>query len=61
MGILSIEGEIVIFTTLVNSELVYLELLTVVRNHIIDEVAKIQKSFIWDDSFPKIKHKTLTM
>ena len=52
MGILSTKGEIVIFTTLVNSELVYLELLTVVRNHIIDEVAKIQKSFIWDDSFP---------
>ena len=46
MGILSNEGEIVIFMTLVNSELVYLELLTVIRNHIIDEVAKIQKSFI---------------
>ena len=32
---------------------------TVIPNHIIDEVAKIQKCFVLNDSFPKIKHETL--
>ena len=43
------------------SKLVYLALLTVITNHITDEVVKIQKSFIWHDSSPKIKHETLRM
>ena len=58
---LSIEGKIVDFKTLVISKLVYLALLTVIPNHFLDEIAKIQKAFIWDDSSPKIKHKTLRM
>ena len=58
---LSIEGKIVVFKTLAISKLVYLALLTVIPNHITDEVAKIQKSFIWHDSSPKIKHETLRM
>ena len=56
---LSIEGKIVVFKTLAISKQVYLVLLTVIPNHITDEVAKIQKSFIWHDSSPKIKHETL--
>ena len=56
---LSIEGKIVVFKTLAISKLVYLALLTVIPNHITDEVAKIQKSFIWHDLSPKIKHETL--
>ena len=56
---LSIEGKIVVFKTLAISKLVYLALLTVIPNHITDEVAKIQKSFIWYDSSPNIKHETL--
>ena len=47
--------------TLAISKLVYLALLTVIPNHIIDKVAQIQKSFIWHDSSPKIKHETLRM
>ena len=43
------------------SKLVYLTLLTVIPDHITDEVTKIQKSFIWHDSSPKIKHETLRM
>ena len=43
---LSIEGKFVVFKTLAISKLVYLALLTVISNHIADEVAKIQKSFI---------------
>ena len=54
---LSIEGNIVVFKTLAISKLVYL----VIPNHITDEVSKIQKSFIWHDSSPKIKHETLRM
>ena len=42
----SIEGNMEVFKTLVISKLVYLALPTVIPNHIIDEVAKIQKSFI---------------
>ena len=34
---------------------------TVTPNRIIDEVAKIQKCFILNDSSPKIKHETLRM
>ena len=59
---LSIEViKIAVFKTLAISKLVYLALLTVIPNHITDEVAKIQKSFIWHDSSPKIKHETLRM
>ena len=58
---LSTEGKMVVFKTLAISKLVYLPLLTVIPNHITDEVAKIQKSFIWHDSSPKIKHETLRM
>ena len=58
---LSIEGKIVVFKTLAVSKLVYLSLLTVIPNNITDKVARIQKSFIWDDSSPKIKHETLRM
>ena len=43
---LSIEGKIAAFKTLAISSLVYLALLTVFPNHITDEVAKIQKSFV---------------
>ena len=47
---LSIEAKIVVSKTLAISKLVYLALRTVIPNHITDEVAKIQKSFIWYDS-----------
>ena len=40
---LSIEGEIVVFKTLAISKLVYLALLTVIPNHITEEVVKIQR------------------
>ena len=42
---LSNVGKIVIFKTLAISKIVYLALLTVIPDHITDEVAKIQKSF----------------
>ena len=58
---LSTEGKIAVFKTLAISKLVFLAFLTVIPNHIIYEVAKIQKSLIWDDSSPKTKHETQRM
>ena len=63
---LSIKGKIVVFKTLAISRLVYLALLSVIPDHITDEVTtdevtKIQKSFIWHDSSPKIKHEIIRM
>ena len=55
-----IEDKIVVFETRHISKLVYLALLTVIPNHIIDEVAKIQKSYIWDNSSPKIKNNDVS-
>ena len=43
---LSIEGKIVVFKTLAITKLIYLALLTVIPNHITEEVVKIQK---WHD------------
>ena len=56
---LSIESKILVFKTLAISKLVYLALLTSIPNHLTEQLAKIQKSFILDDSFPIIKHETL--
>ena len=56
---LSIEGKIVVFKTLAISRLICLALLTVIPNHITDKVVKIQRTFIWLDLSPKIKHETL--
>ena len=58
---LSIEGNIVVFKTLAITKLIYLALLAVITNPITDEVAKIQKSFIWHDTSPKIKYETRRM
>ena len=55
----SIEGKIVVFNTLAIFKLVYLALRTFIPNHITDEVSKMQKSFVWHYSSPKVKHETL--
>ena len=61
MGNLSIKRKIVVFKILAISKLFYMAFLAVIPNHIIDEVAKIQKCFILNDSSPKNKHETLRM
>ena len=57
--ILSLEGRIIIFKTLAISKIVYLAFLTVIPNSLIEELQRIQKTFIWHSSRPKISHKTL--
>ena len=56
---LSLEGRIIIFKTLAVSKIVYLAFLTVIPNSLIEGLQKIQKTFIWHSSSPKISHKTL--
>ena len=58
--ILSLEGKIIIFKTLAISKMVYLAVLTLIPNSLIEEhKKKIQKTFIWYSACPKINHKTL--
>ena len=56
---LTLEGKILIFKTLGISKIVYLSLIIIVPNSILEEIQKIQKSFLWYSSKPKINHKTL--
>ena len=61
MQSLTIEGKITIFKTLALSKVVCLVLLTVIPNHIIDELIKVQTNLIWKNTVAKIKHKTLIL
>ena len=56
---LSLEGRKIIFKTLSISKIVYLAFSNVTPNSLIEELQKIQKTFIWHSSRPKINHKTL--
>ena len=59
MDSLSIKGKTLVFKTVAISKLVYIAVPNVIPNHIANQVAKIQKCFILNDSSPKIKHETL--
>ena len=52
---LTLEG-IVTFKTLAISKIVFQLMITPVPRHILNELEKIQKSFLWKNSSPKIKH-----
>ena len=49
-----------IFKTLAISKIVYLALITNVPKVIVEELQKIQNKILWQNSRPKIKHKTLS-
>ena len=55
---LLLEGRIIIFKTLAVSKIVYLTFLPVIPNSLM-ELQKIEKTFIWHSSHPKISQKTL--
>ena len=57
---LTLEGRIMIFKTLAISKIVYLALITNVPKVIVEELQKIQNKILWQNSRPKIKHKTLS-
>ena len=56
---LTLEGKIVIFKTLAISKIVFQSMITPVPIHIVNELEKIQKAFLWKNSSPKIKYETL--
>ena len=56
---LTLEEKNVIFKTLAISKIVFQSLITPVPRHIVNELEKIQKGFLWKNSSPKIKHETL--
>ena len=56
---LTLEGKIVIFKTIAISKIVFQSFMTTVPKHIINELEKIQKAFLWKNSAPKKKHETL--
>ena len=56
---LTLKGKIVIFKTLLISKIVFQSLITLVPRHIVNELEKIQKVFLWKNSSPEMKHETL--
>ena len=56
---LTLESKIVIFKTLAVSKIVFQSMITPVPRHIVNELKRTQKAFLWKSSSPKIKHETL--
>ena len=54
----TLEGKIAVFKTLAISKIAFLALLAKIPDHVVKELEKIQKSFLWKDSTPKIRHET---
>ena len=55
---LTLEERIVVFKTLAVSKIVFLAILTKIPYQVVKELEKIQKTFLWKNSMPKIKHET---
>ena len=53
---LTLEGQIVVFKSLAISKMIFQALITPAPTHVIQA---FQTSFLWNNSNPKIKHKTL--
>ena len=56
---LTLERKIAIFKTIIISKIVFQSFTTTVPKHVVNELEKIQKTFLWNNSTPKIKHETL--
>ena len=56
---LSLEENITIFKLLAISNLVYLALLTLVPNSVLEALKQTQKTFLWGNKLAKIKHNTI--
>ena len=57
---LTLERRTMIFKTLAKSKTVYLALMTNVPEVIVEELQKITKKILWQNSCRKIKHKTFS-
>ena len=56
---LTLEGKIAVFKTIAISKIVFQSFTATVPKHIMNELEKIQKAFLWKSSTPKINHETL--
>ena len=56
---LSLEGRILIFKSLALSKLLYASTMKCLPKQMLDQLNTLQKSFIWSNRKPKIKHSTL--
>ena len=56
MGKLTLVGKITIFKYLAISNIVYIHLLTMISNLVIEELKQIQKMLLLGNKKPKIKH-----
>ena len=52
------EGTIIIFKTIVISKIVFQLYITVIPKHIINDLEKVEKAFLWINCMPKIEHET---
>ena len=52
---LTLESKIVTFKALALSKVTFLAEVLVIPNQIIDALQQIQKDFLWNSSFPKVK------
>ena len=56
---LTLEGKIIIFNTIAISKIAFQSFIATAPKHIINELEKILKAFLWKNSTSKIKHETL--
>ena len=56
---LTLEERIVVFKSLAISKIIFQALIAPVQTHVIKALETIETSFLWNNSNPKIKHKTL--
>ena len=51
----TLQGKIFIFKTKAISKIVFQSFITTVPKYVVNELEKIQKAFLWNNSTPKIK------
>ena len=56
---LTLKGKIVSFDTIVISKIVFQSFMTTAQKHIVNDLEKIKKAFLWKNYTPQIKHETL--
>ena len=56
--ILTVEGKVIIFRSLIASKPVYIASLVHTPKCVVEAIQTIHKEFIWDNKKPKIKHST---
>ena len=56
---LILEGKIVILKTIAILKIVFQSFIATVPKYVVNELEKIENTFLWNNSTPKIKYETL--